>query len=162
MSQKEIVGKMATAISMHGAKNVYFKDVFIRGFRTGIEATDSTFFMGGSNIQGCGIGVALNNSDAVFHGTSIIDNAIDMVVNKSRAYLINSLARRVLELLPKGDYRINPYLIENLAFNVINTRDIQEKRRRLSTLFNALKKYQHIWVIYSIIKEILRLAGYLV
>lgn len=151
---------MATAIALRKAKNVFLRNVFINGFNKGIEAVDSNLLLSGVNVQRCGIGVDLTNSDAIFHHSHLIDNAIDVVVNKSRAYMINTLAQRVLELLPKGDYRINAYQIENIAINVINTRDIQEKRRRLRQLFNILKKYSHIWVIYSIIKEILRLAGY--
>jgi len=153
---------MSTAIRLGNSRNVLFRNVFISGFNKGIEAVNSNMLLDGVNVQRCGIGIDLRNSDAVFHRSNLTNNAIDVVVNKSRAYMINTIAQRVLELLPKGDYRINPYQIQNLAINVINTRDIQEKRRRFRKLLNYLTKYSHIWTIYSIIKEIFRFAGILI
>ena len=133
--------------------------MFISGFDKGIEAVDSDFLMTGSRIQRCDIGMDLTNSTAIIHRSQLTDNVIDAVVNRSKAYMIDTIALRVLELLPKGDYRINPYALQNLALNIINTKDVREKRRRLRYLLKTLKKYSYIWTIYSIIKEIIRLAG---
>jgi len=146
---------VATAIALRGAKNVRLRNVAIRGFNKGIEALDSNLFLGGVNIQRCGVGLDLVRSNAAIYRSQLIDNAIDIVVNKSRAFLINTLAYRILRILPRGDYRINPYHIELITREIINTADISEKRRRLRTLLNILKKTPYAWTIYRIIKEII-------
>jgi hypothetical protein len=121
---------------------------------------NSGILLSNNNLQRCNIGLELINSDAVVHNNFFIDNAIDIVVNRSKAQLIDTLAKRVLAILPNGDIRINPYAIESMAIRIINTRDIQEKKSRLRQLLRYLKYYRHIWAIYCILKEIARLAGY--
>jgi hypothetical protein len=149
------VKKLATAIALRSANNVLMRNVTIRGFNKGIEALDSNLLLSGVNVQRCGVGLDLISSNAAIYRSQLIDNAIDIVVNKSRAFLINTLAYRILRILPKGDYRINPYHIELITREIINTADISEKRRRLRTLLNILKKTPYAWTIYRIIKEII-------
>jgi len=149
------VKKLATAIALRSAKNVLMRNVTISGFNKGIEALDSNLLLSGVNVQRCGVGLDLISSNAAIYRSQLIDNAIDIVVNKSRAFLINTLAYRILRILPKGDYRINPYHIELITREIINTADISEKRRRLRTLLNILKKTPYAWTIYRIIKEII-------
>lgn len=151
---------MSTAIKLGNVRDAVFRNVLISGFNKGIEAANSNLLLSGVNVRRCNIGVDLRNSQAIFHSSRLIDNGIDVVVSKSKAYMIDTIARRVLELLPKGEVRINPYQFQNLAINVINTRNVQEKRRRLRRLLDSLKKYKDIWTIYSIIREIFRLVGY--
>lgn len=131
------------------------RNVTISGFNKGIEALDSNLLLSGVNVQRCSVGLDLISSNAAIYRSQLIDNAIDIVVNKSRAFLINTLAYRILRILPKGDYRINPYHIELIAREIINTADISEKRKRLRTLLNILKKTPYAWTIYQIIKEII-------
>jgi len=150
-----LVKKLATAIALRSAKNVLMRNVTISGFNKGIEALDSNLLLSGVNVQRCGVGLDLISSNAAIYRSQLIDNAIDIVVNKSRAFLINTLAYRILRILPKGDYRINPYHIELITREIINTADISEKRRRLRTLLNILKKTPYAWTIYRIIKEII-------
>jgi len=150
-----MVIKLATAIALRSANNVLMRNVTISGFNKGIEALDSNLLLSGVNVQRCGVGLDLISSNAVIYRSQLIDNAIDIVVNKSRAFLINTLAYRILRILPKGDYRINPYHIELITREIINTADISEKRRRLRTLLNILKKTPYAWTIYRIIKEII-------
>ena len=151
---------MATAIKLKNAKRVLLDNVVISGFNRGIEAINSDFALSNSNVRRNVVGVDLTNSDAIIHNSQLVDNAIDIVVNKSRVQLIDTIAYRILEILPKGDCRMNPYQIERIAYSIINTRDIQEKKRNLSQLLKYLKNYTHIWGIYQIIKEILRWVGY--
>jgi hypothetical protein len=146
---------VATAIALRRANNVLLRNVTIRGFNKGIEALDSNLLLSEVNVQRCGVGLDLISSNAAIYRSQLIDNAIDIVVNKSRAFLINTLAYRILRILPKGDYRINPYHIELITREIINTADISEKRRRLRTLLNILKKTPYAWTIYRIIKEII-------
>ena len=146
---------VATAIALRSAKNVLMRNVTIRGFDKGIQALNSNLLLSGVNVQRCGVGLDLINSNAAISRSQLIDNAIDIVVNKSRAFLINTLAHRILQILPRGDYRINPYHIERIAYKIINTADISEKRRHLRKLLNILKKTPYAWAIYQIIKEIL-------
>ena len=150
-----MVKKLATAIALRSAKNVLMRNVTISGFNKGIEALDSNLLLSGVNVQRCGVGLDLISSNAAIYRSQLIDNAIDIVVNKSRAFLINTLAYRILRILPKGDYRINPYHIELITREIINTADISEKRQRLRTLLNILKKTPYAWTIYRIIKEII-------
>jgi len=150
-----LVKKLATAIALRSAKNVLMRNVTISGFNKGIEALDSNLLLSGVNVQRCGVGLDLISSNAAIYRSQLIDNAIDIVVNKSRAFLINTLAYRILRILPKGDYRINPYHIELITREIINTADISEKRQRLRTLLNILKKTPYAWTIYRIIKEII-------
>ena len=147
--------KVATAIALRGTNNAFLRNVTISGFNKGIEALDSNLLLSGVNVQRCGVGLDLISSNAAIYRSQLIDNAIDIVVNKSRAFLINTLAYRILQILPTGDYRINPYHIGIIAHEIINTADIIEKRRRLRKLLNILKKTPYAWVIYQIIKEIL-------
>jgi len=150
-----MVTKLATAIALRSANNVLMRNVTIRGFNKGIEALDSNLLLSGVNVQRCGVGLDLISSNAAIYRSQLIDNAIDIVANKSRAFLINTLAYRILRILPRGDYRINPYRIERIAREIINTADVREKRRRLRTLLNILKKTPYAWTIYRIIKEII-------
>lgn len=143
------------AIALRRTNNVLMRNVTIRGFNKGIEALDSNLLLSGVNIQRCGVGLDLIGSSAAIYRSRLIDNSIDIVVNKSRAWLINVLVHRILEILPRGDYRINPYQIEFIAREIINTADIREKRRRLRKLLNILKKTPLVWTVYQIIKEIL-------
>ena len=151
---------MATAIKLDNAKSVFLHNVSISGFNKGIEAVNSDLLLSGSNIQRCGIGLDLINSSATINRSQLMDNAIDLVVNKSRAYLLDSLVYRILRILPNGDYSINPYRIRVTAAKIINTGDIREKRKRLRQLLNILKKTPYAWTIYQIIREVLRFAGY--
>ena len=150
-----MVKKLTTAIALRSANNVFMRNVTIRGFNKGIEALDSNLLLSGVNVQRCGVGLDLISSNAAIYRSQLIDNAIDIVVNKSRAFLVNTLAYRILRILPRGDYRINPYHIELIAHEIINTANISEKRRRLRTLLNILKKTPYAWTIYQIIKEII-------
>ena len=131
---------MTTAIKLDNAKSVLLHNVSISGFNKGIEAVNSDLLLSGSNIQRCGIGLDLVNSTAVIDRSRLIDNAIDLVVNKSRAYIINTLAYRILRISPNGDHRFNPYEIRIIAMQIINTVDVREKRRKLRRLLTMLKK----------------------
>lgn len=147
--------KLATAIALRSANSVLMRNVTISGFKKGIEALDSNLLLSGVNVQRCGVGLDLISSNAAIYRSQLIDNAIDIVVNKSRAFLMNTLAYRILRILPRGDYQINPYHTELIAHKIINTADISEKRRHLRTLLNILKKTRYAWTIYQIIKEII-------
>lgn len=140
---------------MRNATNVYLRNVIIRGFNRGIEARNSHMLLDGVNIQRCGIGLDLVGSKAIIHRSQIFDNAVDIVVNKSRAFIIGTVVYRILRILPKGDYRINPHRIGHIALGVINTLDVHEKRRRLKQLLSYLKYTPLIWTVYQILKEIL-------
>jgi len=146
---------LATAIALHSANNVLMRNVTISGFNKGIEALDSNLLLSGVSVQRCGVGLNLISSNAAIYRSQLIDNAIDIAVNKSRAFLIDTLAYRILRILPGGDYRINPYQIALIARGIINTADIHEKRRRLHRLLDILKGAGYGWTIYQIIKEIL-------
>lgn len=149
-----MVTKLATAIALRSASNVLMRNVTISGFNKGIEAFDSNLLLSGVNVQRCGVGLDLISSNAAIYRSQLIDNAIDIIVNKSRAFLMNTLAYRILRILPRGDYQINPYHIELIAHEIVNTADISEKRRRLRMLLNILKKTRYAWTIYQIIREI--------
>jgi hypothetical protein len=146
---------MNTAIALRNAADVYLRNVTISGFNKGIEAVNSNLLLSGSSVQRCGIGLDLVSSNATIYRSHLINNAIDIVVNKSRAFLIDTLAYRILRILPRGDYRINPYQLERITHEVINTADIREKRRHLRKLLAILKGAGYGWTIYQIIKEIL-------
>jgi hypothetical protein len=151
---------MATAIKLNKSSNVLLRGVTIRGFNKGIEATDSDLMLSGVNVQRCGIGVELVRSNATFHDTLLRDNNVDLVINNSKAYILNTIAKRIIEITPNGDYRINPVQIRRIAFQIINTTDVREKRRRLKQLWNVVKYTPFAWAVYQIIKEILRLNGF--
>jgi len=150
---------MATAIALRGAKSVFVRNVTISGFNKGVKALDSNLLLSGANIQRCGIGLDLVNTNATIYRSRLTDNIIDIVVNKSRAFIIDSVAHKILQILPRGDYRINPYHIGIIANRIINTTDIREKRRWLRRLLNIFKGTAYAWTVYRIIKEALRLIG---
>jgi hypothetical protein len=150
---------MATAIKLDKASRVVLRNVSIRGFNKGIEAIDSDLLLSGVDVQRCGAGVELVRSNATFHDAKIRDNTIDLIINNSKAHIINTIAQRIVEIAPKGDYRINPYQIQAIAYQIINTADINEKRRKLKKLWNIVKYTPLALATYQIIKEILRLEG---
>ena len=94
---------VGTAIAMNGAQNVVLRNVGISGCRKGIEATNSNLLLDNVHIQRSGIGLDLVNSQAAIHNSKFIENQIDVVVNSSTAYMINTIARRILQITPKGD-----------------------------------------------------------
>lgn len=150
---------MATAIKLNKSSRVLLRNVSIRGFNKGIEAIDSDLMMDEVNVQRCGTGVELVRSRATLNDTILRDNTVDLVINNSRAQIINTIAQRIVEITPKGDYRINPHQIRAIAYEIINTADIHEKRKKLKQLWNVVKHTPLAWAAYQIIKEILRLNG---
>lgn len=145
---------MTTAIALRRANNVIVRNVWISGFNKGIEAVNSNLLLSGVHVQRSGIGLELINSYASIHSSKFIDNAIDMIVNKSTAFIINTIASRILRILPKGDYRINPYTTQFIAYEIINTIDIQRKRLLLHKLLNILKYAGYGWLVYQILREL--------
>jgi len=150
---------MATAIKLNKSSRVFMQNVSIRGFNKGIEAIDSNMLLSGVDVRKCGTGVELINSHATFHDSCLMDNNVDLVVNNSNAHIINTIARRILAITPKNDYRINPYQIQSIAYQIINTRDADEKRRRLKQLWNIVKHTSFAWTFYQIIERVLRYYG---
>jgi hypothetical protein len=148
---------MATAIALHGTNNIILRNVWIDGFNKGIEAVNSNLLLGGVHVQRCGVGLDLMNSYASVHDSKFVDNAIDIIVNKSTVFVINTIAYRILEILPKGDYRLNPYYAERIAYDIIKTKDIGRKRLLLHKLLNILKAAGYGWTVYQILREILKL-----
>ncbi len=150
---------MATAIKLDKCSRVLLQDTFIRGFNKGIEAIDSDLMLSGVDVQRCATGVELVRSNATFHDAQMRDNTVDLVINNSQAHIINTIARRIIEITPKGDYRINPYKIQAITYQIINTTDINEKKKRLKQLWNIVKYTPLAWTVYQLIKEILRVKG---
>jgi len=150
---------LATAIKLENASKVFMRNVSIRGFNKGIEAINSDLLLSGVDVRRCGIGVELVNTHATFHDTFLMDNNVDLVVNNSNAHLIDTIAKRILAVTPKGDISINPYQIQSIAYQIINTRDITEKKRRLKQLWAVVKYTSLAWAFYQIIERILRYYG---
>jgi hypothetical protein len=144
---------MSSAIAIHKAKNVILKNVRIVGFRKGLEAIDSSLSLDNVYIERCGIGIDLIKSDAIIRNSRAVDNLIDMVVNKSRVSIIDSMVSRILEILPNGDYRVNPYRARLIAYEIINTRSERMKRSLFRKLLKYLELVGHVWIIYQIIRE---------
>jgi hypothetical protein len=151
--------KLGTALALRGSSSVFLDNVVIRGFNKGIEAVDSNLLLSGVDVRGCGVGLGLNNSYASIYRSRLSDNVVDLVVNRSTAFVIDTLAHRILEVLPRGDIRINPYQIERIARRIITTVDVREKRRLLRWLLSIIKVTPLAWTAYSIVKEALRLRG---
>ncbi|NHJ33137.1 MAG: hypothetical protein FK732_09750 [Asgard group archaeon] len=132
------------------------KNVTINGFKTGIDAANSDFILSRGNIRRCGIGVNLQNSHATFHDTYLMDNNVDLVVNNSNVHIIDTIAKRIIAITPKGDIRVNPYQINYIANQIINTRDVRKKKRWLRQLWNIIKYTSLVWTVYQIFERILR------
>lgn len=145
---------MTTAIRLHGVNNAIFRNVWINGFNKGIEAENSNLLLSSVNVRRCGTGLGLINSYASVHNSNFLDNAIDIVVNKSTAFIIDTIAYRILEILPKGDYRINPITTGRIARQIIRTTDLKKKRSYLRKVLNSLKYVRDGYVVYQILKEI--------
>jgi hypothetical protein len=150
---------MATAIKLDKSSRIFLRNVTIRGFNKGIEAINSNVLLSRVDVRRCGTGVELINSHATFHDSCLMDNNVDLVVNNSNAHLINTIAQRILAVTPKGDISINPYQIQSIAYQIINTRDITEKKRRLKQLWNVIKHTSLAWTFYQIVEKILRYYG---
>jgi hypothetical protein len=151
---------LSTGIKVQNSKNIYIRGGSIAGFNKGIEAINSDVIINNTTFQRCNVAIDLTNSEALINNPIFVDNIIDITVNKSDAKLINTLTNKILAITPQTDIRINPYVIEQMGLKVINTRDVAEKKKRFRELLKYLKYYTHIWAIYSILKEIARLAGY--
>jgi hypothetical protein len=151
---------MPTGIKIEKSKDIRIIGGRISGFDKGIEVTESDVIIAGTTFRKCNVAIDMHNSDVLLKSPIFKDNIIDLIVNKSKATLIDTLTRKIIAVTPKNDIRINPFAIESMAIRVINTRDIKEKKRRYRELLKYLKGYSHVWVIYSILKEIARLAGY--
>jgi hypothetical protein len=146
---------MSSAIVMHNAKNVILRNVWISGFRKGVEAVNSNLLLNSVHIRRCDIGLNLVNSNATIHNSMLIENTIDVIVNRSTVSIIESMVRRIMEILPNGDYRINPYKVWRIANEIINTRSEEEKRSSLHKLLRYLEYVGYGWIIYQILKEFL-------
>lgn len=151
---------MPSAINLHGVRNAVLDDVWISGFDKGIEASDSSLLLHGVNVQGCGIGLSLRGSVASVSDSRFLNNAIDIAVDKSTAFMIDTIAERILRILPKGDYRINYYRSQHIVREIIDTRDVEKKRSKLRELLNSIRRNPaYLWIVYQIIKEVSRLCG---
>ena len=151
---------MSKGIKIENSKNIRILGGKISGFDKGIEVINSDVMIADTTFRKCNVAIDMLNSDVLLSKPIFEDNIIDLVVNKSNARLINTLTRKIIAVTPKNDLRINPYTIEQMAIKVINTRDITEKRKSYRKLLKYLKAYSHIWTIYSVLKEIVRLAGF--
>jgi len=150
---------MPTAISLRGTRNAILENVWISGFEKGIDASDSSLLLSGVNIRGCGTGLSLRGSVASVSDSQFLNNAIDVAVEKSTVFMIDTVARRILEILPKGDYRINYYKSQHIVREIIDTKDIKKKRLCLRKLLDNIRYAQYLWTIYQMIKEVFRLSG---
>jgi hypothetical protein len=150
---------MGTAIALRGTRNAILRNVWISGFDKGIEASDSSLLLSGVNIRGCGTGLDLRSSVASVSDSKFLSNAIDIAVDKSTASMIDIIARRILEITPKGDYRINYYKNAHIVRAIIDTREVKKKRLHLRKLLDALKYPGYLWTAYQIIKEVSRALG---
>ncbi len=149
-----------SGIKIKNSRDVQILSGTISGFDKGIEVIDSDVIISGVRFRKCNVAIDMQNSDVLLNKPIFEDNVIDLIVNKSNATLINTLTKKVIAVTPKNDIRINPTAIEAMAIQVINTRGIREKKRRYHQLLKYLKAYTHVWAIYSILREIARLAGH--
>jgi hypothetical protein len=150
---------MSTGIEIKSSKDIRILGGTISGFDKGIEVVNSDVIIAGTTFRKCNVAIDMLNSDVLLSKPIFKDNVIDLIVNKSNARLIDALTKKIIAITPKNDIRINPFAIEQMAVQVINTKDIKEKKSRYRQLLGYLKAYSHIWSIYSILKEIARLAG---
>jgi hypothetical protein len=151
---------MPTGIKIENSKNIRIFGGRISGFDKGIEVINSDVTIAGTTFRRCNVAIDMQNSDVLLNKPIFEDNIVDLIVNKSNARLINTETKKIIAVTPKNDIRINPFAVEQMAIKVINTKDIIEKKNRYRQLLKYLKAYTHIWAIYSILKEIARLAGY--
>jgi len=150
---------MPSAIKLTGAGNAILRNVWISGFDKGIDASESSLLLSGVNIQGCGTGLSLKSSVASISNSKFLNNAIDIAVDKSTVFMIDIIAKRILEILPKSDYRINYYKSQYIVREIINTKDINRKRVCLRKLLDNIKYPAYLWTVYQIIKEVSKLLG---
>jgi hypothetical protein len=106
---------MASGIRLHNVKDGIVRNCYVSGLTKGLEVINSDVLLSNNSFQRCKIAVELVNSGAVIHNNYFMDNAIDIVVNRSKAKLIDTLARRILAVLPNGGMQINPYVIRSMA-----------------------------------------------
>jgi hypothetical protein len=144
-----------SAILMHNAKNVILRNIWISGFSKGVEAVNSNLLLNNVHIRRCNIGLNLVNSNATIYNSILIDNTIDIIVKRSTAFIIESIVHRIMEILPNGDYRINPYKVWRITNEIINTRSEKVKKSLLHKLLKYLEYMGYGWIIYQILKEFL-------
>jgi len=146
--------EMSVGIRLQGARNVLLDNVFVTGFDKGLELVESDAILDEVIVRKCNVGLNVERSNVLVQNSTIIENVIDLIVNRSTVFLMNVIAHRILEVLPWGDYRVNPYRAGVIAKRVINTRDVERKKHWFKRLINILEAMGYGWLIYEILKEL--------
>ena len=132
-----------TAIHLKNAKRVLFKDVVIRGFNKAIVAENSQATLIGCNIHNNLIGLESYNSNFTITN-SIFNNNIDFLIGRnSKIEIIDSIAKTVLDIT-KNPTSIEEFDIHYIAYEILQTNDINIKKRKLRILYGKLKKLAKI------------------
>ena len=89
---------MSTAIYLENARNVLLKNVWIRGFNTGIVAKNSDFLADNIQLSNNLVGIYAENSFATLYRCYFNNNAIDIIANRSSIHQIDTIAKKILEI----------------------------------------------------------------
>jgi len=153
---------MATAIYLEGVRQATLRNVMVRGFDIALLAKNSNFIAEDFYSIGNFVGVYAKNSIGTIHRGYFRDNAIDIVVNTSSIHVIDTVAKRILEIA-RNYYRYEFIELGYIASRIINTLDLARKRELYRKLFLKIRKFARNPVLRDILISVLsEILSYLI
>jgi len=145
---------MTTAIHLEGVRRATLRNVMVRGFDIALSVKNSSFIAEDFYSIGNFIGVYAKNSIGTIHRGYFRDNAIDIVVNASSIHVIDTVARRILEIA--GNYYRYEFIeLGYIASRIINTLDLAQKRELYKKLLLKIRKFAKNPVLRNILIGVL-------
>jgi hypothetical protein len=139
--------------------DVTLQDIRISNCNIGVESHNSTVkAIRNSVIQQCAVGIDSHNSDIVVDDSILLDNVLNMVVESSSISLINSLSDKIIFTLDNIDIK-NKDDIVKLAQETKSAKGKDSKKALFKKLLKYLKVLKDIATVYSLLKDIIKLAG---
>ena len=135
---------MPTGIYIKGAKNVLLQDVVIRGFEKGIIAENSEAFLNRVTLQNNVVGIETLNSRLTVVSSQFENNVIDLLMHKKSVVEKIDTAMNLIIDVSSGVASIEALNIQELAREVLYSRDLTEKKKALGRLENIVEKYYKI------------------
>jgi len=145
---------MTTAIRLEGVRQAILRNVMVRDFDVALSVKNSNFIAEDFYSIGNFIGVYAKNSIGTIHRGYFKDNAIDIVVNASSIHVIDTVAKRILEIA-KEYSRYEFIELGYIASRIINTLDLARKRELYKELLLKIRKFAKNPVLRNILISVL-------
>ena len=145
---------MTIAIYLEGVRQATLRNVMVRGFDIALSVKNSNFIAEDFYSIGNFVGVYAKNSIGTIHRGYFRDNAIDIVANTSSIHVIDTVAKRILEIA-RNYYRYELIELGYIASRIINTLDLARKRELYKKLLLKIRKFARNPVLKDILIGVL-------